>query len=379
MTALGIATIGYEFMGRAHSAAWRNVGAAFDVPEYVQRVLVGRSANAVAAAATSLGWQETETDWRRVLERDDIQIVDICTPGWTHAEIAIAALAAGKHVMVEKPLANSVAEAQAMASAAQVAATRGVFSTIGFNYRRIPAVALARQLVAAGRLGTVRHVRAAYLQDWLVDEATPMNWRLRADTAGSGALGDIASHTVDLVQFVLSTRVSEAAGTLRTFISERPGDSGKLEPVTVDDAVWANLTLDSGATASIEASRLATGRKNALQLEIYGSQGALRFDLERLNELEFLDASEPVAEQGFRRILVTEPEHPYLKAWWPQGHILGWEHSFTHQIQDFLSCIQRGEAPSPSFADGLQVQQVLATISASSGRQGVRLGVDSES
>lgn len=282
-------------------------------------------------------------------------------------------------MIVEKSLANSVAEAEAMVAAAAEATSRGVFSIVGFNYRRIPALALARNLVTSGRLVAIRQVRASYLQDWLSDEQSPMTWRLRAETAGSGALGDIASHAVDLVQFVLADKVAATSGPLKTFVAKRPGPSGQLEEVTVDDAVWANLVLGSGAVASLDASRVATGRKNALQLEIYGSEGALKFDLERLNELEFLDSTDSIAEQGFRRILVTEPEHPYLAAWWPQGHIIGWEHSFTHQVRDFLLCIEGGETPSPSFAEGLQVQQVLETIARSSAENGISIPVPSAS
>lgn len=373
MNILGVAMIGNGFMGRAHSAAWRNAGATFELPRYRQQVLVGRSPDTVSPAAEAWGWQESEGDWRRVIDREDIQIVDICTPGWAHAEIAIAALQAGKHVLVEKPLANSVAEAEMMLQAAVIAAEKGIFSMVGFNYRRIPAVALARDFVSAGRLGSVHQVRACYLQDWLADETTPMSWRLRAETAGSGALGDIASHVVDLVQFVLGTQAVDASGSLRTFVPQRPNHTGALEEVTVDDAVWANLTLRSGGTANIDASRAATGQKNSLRLEIYGSSGSLRFDLERLNELEFFDATAPATEQGFRRILVTEPAHPYLKAWWPQGHMLGWEHSFTHQIKDFLSSIDQGQPPAPSFAEGLQVQRVLAAIAESSVQHGLRI------
>lgn len=371
---LGVAIIGYAFMGRAHSAAWRNVAASFEVPNYEQKLLVGRDAEAAESAARRYGWQQSATDWREALERDDIQIVDICTPGWNHAEIAIAALAAGKHVLVEKPLANSVAEATEMVQAAEQAAERGIRSMVGFNYRRIPALALARELVAVGRLGAVRQVRAAYLQDWLSDPTAAMSWRLRQETAGSGALGDIASHAVDLLQFVLGEQATSATGRLQTFVPSRPGPTGP-EQVTVDDAVWAHLELPSGALASVEASRVATGRKNALQLEVYGSEGALRFDLERLNELEFMDATEPLSEQGFRRILSTESVHPYLEAWWPPGHIIGWEHTFSHQIRDFLLNINNGTAPSPSFAEGLQVQRVLEAISNSSSLDGQRVSL----
>ena len=359
--ALGVAMIGYAFMGKAHSNAWRNVASYFDVPAVEQKVLVGRDAAAVAEAAARYGWKETATDWRTVLDRDDIHIVDICAPGWMHAEIAIAALEAGKHVLLEKPLANTLAEAEAITAAAQAARAKGVQSMVGFNYRRVPALALAKELVSEGRLGNVRQVRAAYLQDWLADESAPMTWRLRKETAGSGALGDIASHAIDQVLFLLGDKVTEVSGRLQTFVQQRPGAQGP-EDVTVDDAAWATLALASGAIASVEASRVATGRKNSLQIEIYGDKGALRFDLENLNELAFSDATLPAREQGFRRIVVTEPEHPYLDAWWPQGHVIGWEHTFTHQIRDFLLAIDGGTAPSPSFEDGLEVQRILAAV-----------------
>jgi predicted dehydrogenase len=358
---LGVAGIGYAFMGKAHSNAWRNVASYFDVPAFEQKVLVGRDAGQVAEAAKKYGWAESATDWRAVIARDDIHIVDICAPGWMHAEIAIAALEAGKHVLVEKPLANTLAEAEAMADTARSARERGVQSMIGFNYRRVPALALAKELIAEGRLGTVRHVRAAYLQDWLVDPDSPMTWRLNKETAGSGALGDIASHAIDQVMFLLGGTVTEVSGRLHTFVNSRPGADGP-EEVTVDDAAWATLTLDSGTIASVEVSRMATGQKNSLKLEIYGDKGSLLFDLEAINELGFLDATLPVREQGFRRILVNEPEHPYMAAWWPQGHVIGWEHTFTHEIRDFLNAIDGGTPPSPSFEAGLAVQRVLAAI-----------------
>ncbi|WP_125610144.1 Gfo/Idh/MocA family protein [Specibacter cremeus] len=356
---LGVAAIGYAFMGKAHSNAWRSVGNHFDVPAFEQKVLVGRDAVAVAAAASRYGWSESATDWREVIARDDIDIVDICAPGWLHAEIATAALAAGKHVLVEKPLANTMDESTAMVAAATDARARGVRSMVGFNYRRVPALALARELIAGGRLGTIRQVRASYLQDWLVDADSPMTWRLRKETAGSGALGDIASHAVDQVQYLLDDAVTEVSGRLHTFVTERPGPDGP-EPVTVDDAAWATLTMAGGAVASVEVSRVALGQKNALAVEVYGSAGALKFNLEDPNELYFLDGTDPAEIQGFRRILVTEPGHPYLDGWWPQGHVIGWEHSFTHQLRDFLLNIRDQTDPSPSFAEGLQVQRVLA-------------------
>src|SRR6478735_288762 len=234
--------IGYAFMGKAHSNAWRNVASYFDVPAFERRVLVGRDPAGVAEAAAKYGWAESATDWRAVIARDDIHIVDICAPGFMHAEIAIAALAAGKHVLVEKPLANTLAEAEAMAEAARSARGQGVQSMIGFNYRRVPALALARELIAEGRLGAVRHVRAAYLQDWLADAQAPMTWRLRKETAGSGALGDIASHAIDQIQYLTGETILEASGVLKTFVTQRPGPGGP-EDVTVDDAAWATFWL----------------------------------------------------------------------------------------------------------------------------------------
>ena len=356
---VGVAVVGYSFMGKAHSNAWRNVGAFYpDVPRAVQRVLVGRDPHRVREAADRYGWQESATDWRAVIERDDIQVVDICTPGHLHAEIAEAALAAGKHVLLEKPLANTVEESDVLVAAAEAAAGRGVLSMVGFNYRRVPALALARELIAAGRLGEVREVRAAYLQDWLVDADAPMAWRLRKEQAGSGALGDLGSHVVDQVQFLLGDTIAWASGHLRTFVTSRPGESGP-EDVTVDDAAWATLGTSRGAVASVEVSRMAHGRKNGLSLEVYGSEGSLRFELESLNEL-VVDTG-----AGGTRILVTESDHPYVGAWWPPGHVLGWDHTFVNQAADLLACIAEGRAPSPSFAEGAGVQRVLAAIESS--------------
>ena len=360
---LGIALIGYAFMGRAHSQAWRSVGAAFDVPEIERRVLVGRDESAVAQAARRLDWQEHATDWREVIAREDVDIVDICTPGFLHAEIAIAALEADKHVLCEKPLATDTDEAVRMVEAARAARERGQVAALGHTYRRVPALAHARDLVAAGRLGEIRQVRASYLQDWLVDAEAGMSWRLRKETAGSGALGDIGSHAVDQIQFVTGQSVAAVRGRLATMVPERPGADGP-EPVTVDDAAWASLELSGGAIASLEASRMATGRKNELSLEVYGTDGALRFDLERLDELWVLDATRPVTEQGFTRIVVTEPEHPYLEGWWPQGHVLGWENAFTNQARDLLLAVAGRDpaAYSPDFEDGLALQRILEAI-----------------
>ena len=371
---LGVGMVGYAFMGAAHSQGWRTAGHAFDLPlRPVLAAIAGRDAQRVRAAADKHGWAATETDWRALITRDDVHLVDICTPGDSHAEIAIAALEAGKHVLCEKPLANSVVEAEAMVAAAEAARSRGQLAMVGFNYRRVPALTFARRLIADGRLGTLRHVRVSYLQDWLVDPDFPLTWRLQREHAGSGALGDLGAHIVDLAQFLAGEVLVGVSAQMETFVRERPrldGASSGLTasggaargPVTVDDAAVFTGRLASGALATFEATRMATGRKNALRLEINGESGSLAFDLEPLNELSFHDHREPAETAGFRRILVTEPDHPYLDAWWPPGHGLGYEHTFVHQARDLVHAIASGAAPSPSFADGLQVQRVLAAV-----------------
>ncbi|WP_123747154.1 Gfo/Idh/MocA family protein [Saccharothrix texasensis] len=369
--------IGHAFMGAAHSQAWRVAPRFFDLPlRPVMAVVCGRDRARTEAAAARLGWAEAATDWRAVLDRDDVQVVDICTPGDTHAEIAVAALAAGKHVLCEKPLANTVAEAEAMAEAAARAAAAGVRAMVGFTYRRVPALSLARELVARGRLGRVHHVRAQYLQDWIVDPAAPLSWRLQKERAGSGALGDIGAHIVDATQFILGDTIREVSGTLETFVSERPlaaehsGLSGtavsdRTGPVTVDDAALFLARFSGGALGAFEATRFANGRKNAIRIEINGSAGSLAFDFEDMNVLHYYDGGDDASVAGFRRIVVTEPQHPYVDAWWPAGHGLGYEHAFTHQAVDFVRAVAAGTDPAPSFADGLQLQRVLAAVEAS--------------
>ncbi|WP_244313245.1 Gfo/Idh/MocA family protein, partial [Microbispora hainanensis] len=311
--AIGVGMVGYAFMGRVHSQAWRSVASVFDLPvRPVMAALSGRSPDRTAEAAAKLGWAAVETDWKRLVERDDVQIVDICTPGDSHAEIAIAALAAGKHVLCEKPLANTVAEAETMAAAAKEAAARGVRSMVAFNYRRVPAIALARRFVEEGRLGEIRHVRAQYLQDWIVDPEFPLVWRLQKDKAGSGALGDIGAHIIDTAQFIVGRSLTGVSALTETFIKERPlaegssglageGGTGAMGEVTVDDAALFIGRFEGGALASFEATRFATGRKNALRIEVNGSEGSLAFDFEAMNELWFYDAAE--RDAGFRRVL----------------------------------------------------------------------------
>ncbi|MEU9886272.1 Gfo/Idh/MocA family oxidoreductase [Sphaerisporangium sp. NPDC051011] len=379
--AIGVGMVGYAFMGRVHSQAWRGVGAFFDLPlAPAMTALAGRSPERTAEAARTLGWASVETDWKDLLTREDVHIVDICTPGDSHAEIALAALEAGKHVLCEKPLANTVAEAEAMAEAARAAAARGVRSMVAFNYRRVPAVALARRYVAEGRLGEIRSVRGVYLQDWLADPEFPLVWRLQKDKAGSGALGDIGAHVIDTAEFILGDRLTGVSGLTETFVKERPyaGDSAGLTgqgladgkgPVTVDDAALFLGRFSGGAIASFEATRFAAGRKNALRVEVSGSLGSLAFDFESLNELWYHDHTIPAEDSGFRRILVTEAGHPYAGAWWPPGHGLGYEHTFVHEVRDFLEAIGEGTDPAPSFEDGLHVQRVLAAVERSAAEE----------
>ncbi|WP_043442402.1 Gfo/Idh/MocA family protein [Arthrobacter sp. L77] len=373
--ALRVGMIGYAFMGAMHSHAWRTAPRFFDLPLHPElAVLAGRNPAAVTTAAEKMGWRDTETDWRALLERDDVDLIDICTPGDTHAEIAIAALEAGKHVLCEKPLANSVEEAERMAAAAKAAAAKGVFAMCGFSYRRTPALTLARRLVEQGRIGTIRHIRAQYLQDWLSDENAPMTWRLDRSQSGSGALGDIGAHSIDAAQYVSGLQVTGVSGLLNTFVHERPlggtlvglggqgASDGGTGTVTVDDAAIFSARFDSGAIGVFEATRFALGRKNSMRLEVNGTLGSLAFDFEHMNSLEFYDGTQPAETAGFSTINVTEPVHPYTGNWWPAGHGLGYEHGFTHQVVDLVQAIADGTTPSPSFDEALSVQKVLHAI-----------------
>jgi predicted dehydrogenase len=362
MPEVNVALIGYAFMGRAHSNAYRQVGP-FLNPRLKPRlkVLCGRNARAVEEAAGRLGWEEAATDWREVVNRKDIHLVDVSTPGDSHAEIAIAAARAGKAVLCEKPLANTLKDAKAMLAAVQKA---GVVHMVCHNYRRVPAVRLAQRLIEQGRLGEIRHFRATYLQDWIVDPAFPLVWRLRKERAGSGALGDLASHVVDLARFLVG-EISEVTAALRTFIKERPlpENPKKRGRVSVDDAAAAVVRFADGALGTIEASRMAPGRRNYNRFEVNGSLGTVVFDLERLNELQVFLRSDPGAVQGFHDVIVTDPtHHPYMRAWWPPGHLIGYEHTFTHTIYDLLEAIAEGTVPRPSFEDGVANQVVLEAM-----------------
>ncbi len=378
MTDVNVALIGYKFMGKAHSNAFRQVTRFFPHKlEPRMKVICGRDAAGVEAAARQFGWEETETDWRRVIERKDIDVVDIVTPGHLHHPMAVAAAQAGKHIICEKALANTHAEAKEMLRAVERA---GVKHMLMHNYRKIPAVAFARQMIEDGRIGRVYHYRAAYLQDWIMDPDFPLVWRLDKKLAGSGTLGDLGSHIVDLARY-LNSDITKVTGTMTTFIKERPlpgsgagswgakGKDGKGK-VTVDDAVQFLASFKNGSVGSFEASRFCGGRRNYNIFEIYGSKGSLAFNLEKMNEIQFYDCTDKQAEQSYKSIMVTEGVHPYVGAWWPPGHIIGYEHTFTHAVHDFLTALEKDTQPSPNFKDGVYEMAVLEAVerSAKSGR-----------
>ena len=354
-----VALLGTKFMGKAHSQAYRNVNMYFsDAPHVEQVVICGRSPDETEQAREAFGWQEASTDWEAVVARDDIDIVDISTPGHLHAEMALAAAAAGKHVVCEKPLANTLDEARSMLAAVEAA---GVRHLVMHNYRRVPAVALAKRMVEDGRLGEIYHFRARYLQDWALIPGLELVWRFDAKLAGSGALGDLGAHVIDLGRH-LCGEISELAATSETFIKQRPVSPGSSEmaDVTVDDAAALCVRFENGAIGTIEASRFAPGRKNHNTLEINGSGGSITFDLENLNNLRYYSVDDTPDAQGFHEIIACSlGKHPYADNWWFDGHLLGYEHSFTHTLYDWLNAVDSGEALRPDFADGVRNQEVL--------------------
>ncbi len=374
---VNVALIGSGFMARAHSNGLRQVNVFFDLPvEPVLKVLAARNAESGGRVAEKFGWQELVPDWRAVIDRPDIQIVDIVTPVHTHAEIAMAALQAGKAVICEKPLAASLSQALEMA---QTAEKTGLPNMCNYNLRATPAIAYARQLIQEGALGQINQWRAAAQQGWLIDPDFPLTWRLRKETAGSGALADLGSHSIDLARFLVG-EIQSVSAMLHTFTKERwipLKDQGRNSiptdrkgPVTVDDSVWSMLRFQNGALGSMEATRMASGRLSANRFEVYGSLGALEFDFERLNELRFCSLRDPRPQQGWRTIHVTKPAHPYMSAWWPVGHSLGYEHTFPHILADFFQAEGRSEQPAPSFRDAARTQAVLQAIERSDADRG---------
>ncbi|MFN8593628.1 MAG: Gfo/Idh/MocA family oxidoreductase [Thermomicrobiales bacterium] len=372
MSEIGVGLVGYKFMGRAHSNAYRQVAHFFDVdPVPRLAAICGRDEEGVKDAAETLGWEDYETDYHALIARPDVQLVDVSTPGDTHKDVVLAALAAGKHVICEKPLANTLDEAREMLRAAEKA---GVVAVVNYNYRRVPAVQLAKNLIDDGAIGEIRHWRAVYLQDWINDPEFPLVWRLKKESAGSGALGDIAAHITDLGMYLLGP-IAEVVGTLSTFIKQRPvatasgGGAGltaaagrEMGDVTVDDATTFLARFERGATGTFEATRLAPGRRNYNSFEVNGSKGSISFNLERMNELQVYFVDDPAGLQGFRTINVTEGGHPYTANWWPAGHIIGYEHTFVHAIKDLLDGIRTGGNAGPTFAEGFAVQAVLDAV-----------------
>jgi len=358
---LRVGLLGYRFMGQAHANALARLPMFFpDAPDVERDVIVGRDEAALAEAADRLGFSRTSTDWREVV--DDVDVFYNLGPNDLHVEPSVAALEAGTHVFCEKPLAHTLAGAEEMAAAARESEAQ---AGVAFNYRFVPAIQKARDLIASGELGEIHHVRANYLQDWLVDPEAPWSWRNDEDVAGSGALGDLGAHSVDLAQFLLGEGIERVSGHLRTFVDERPvPDADETRPVTVDDAFSAQAAFEGGAMGVFEASRFANGHKNGNTIEVNGSEGSLRFDLERLNELEVLRDG----DRGFETVLVTEEDDPYVENWWPPGHVLGWEHTFVHENYEFLTSVTVGESHEPDFQTGLNVQRVLAAIEESDER-----------
>jgi predicted dehydrogenase len=365
---INVALIGHNFMGKAHSHAWKSVAPFFEPElEPVLKLVCGRNRASVEAFAARWGWQGTCTDWREAVSRRDIDIVDIATPTDLHCDIAVEAARAGKHIFCEKPMSLDVAQAVAMRDAAT---KTGVVNYLNHNYRRCPAVMLARQFIEAGRLGRLFHWRGAYLQSWITNPDFPLTWHLQKEKAGAGPHFDLNSHSVDLARFLVGELSSVVAMT-RQFVATRPVASAgggafdarstatERGAVTVEDAAFMLAEFENGALGSFEASRFATGRKNFNSFEIYGSEGSLAFNLERMNELQYFSEKDDAEAQGFRTILATESLHPYMQHWWPPGHIIGYEHTFTHAIADFLNAIAKGEPIRPDFRDGVIEMQIL--------------------
>ena len=358
----GIGLIGTKFMGKVHSRAYRDAMALFDVQTQPEmRVICGRDEEGTRAAAERYGWQAHSTDWKEVVQRDDIQVIDISTTGNVHTPIAIAAAQHGKHILCEKPLANSLDDARSMVRAVEAS---GVINTVCFNYRRVPAVALARQLIEEGELGRIHHWRAVWLEDWALNPKTPLVWRFESEKAGSGSLGDLGSHLIDLANFLVGP-IQETIGMTETFIKERPllpehqTPKRSTGPVTVDDGALFLARFENGALGSFEATRFAGGNRDRFIFEINGSQGSLYFDFQRMNELRFYSSSDPVRHQGYRTIVVGQLDHPYVGNWWPTGLGLGYDAAFVHTIYDFLNGVACGKSAQPDFRQGLRVQTAL--------------------
>jgi len=374
MDSINVGMIGYKFMGKAHSNAYRALPMFFPdslTPE--MKVICGRNAEAVSAASKQFGWSEFTTDWQELLDRKDIDLIDINAPSNVHKDIAIAAAKAGKHIYCEKPLALTLDDARLMLETAEEA---GIKHMVGFNYRFTPAVMLAKKLIDEGRLGDIYHFRAWFLQDFIIDPDFPLVWRLQKDIAGSGAHGDLGAHLIDMAHYLLGD-MTEVIGMNETFIKERPipGDMTGLSatankdsnkgPVTVDDATLFLTRFENGALGSFESTRFATGHRSTNSFEINGSKGSVIFDFERMNELQVYFTDDASDTQGFRRVLATDDVHAYSEAWWPAGHTIGYEHTFTHAFLEMMQALREDRQPTPNFVDGVKCQQVLEAVDVS--------------
>jgi predicted dehydrogenase len=382
MKKLNVALIGYKFMGKAHSYALMACPFFFKTGvQPVRKVIVGRHNAPLQQAAEDFGWEECSTDWRAVVNRPDIDVVDIASPPNTHAEIAIEAAKAGKHIFCEKPFTISVKEAEQVLEAVRRTSVKHM---IGFTYRRVPAIGLAKNLIESGRLGRIYHWRAVYLQDWIMDPQFPRIWKLNKAIAGSGSHHELNSHLIDLALYLVG-RITRVVGMEQTFIKQRPapaeteelstmltaakGSSG-LEPVDVDDATLFLARFANEAVGTFEATRFAAGRRNHNRIEVNGSKGSLVFDLEDMNRLEYYSAEDPQDVPGFRSIMATEGCHPYIAHWWPPGHSIGYENAFVNQFADFFRAIAEDGKPEPGFEEGLENQKVLEAVSRSIDRNG---------
>ncbi len=369
---INVGLVGYGFMGRAHSNAYRQVAKFFDLEyEPVLKAVCARKEKKLEAFADNWGWESCETDWRKMIERDDIDLIDICSPNNTHREIAIAAAQAGKVVACEKPLAMNADEAKVMTDTVEKA---GVPNMVWFNYRRVPAVALAKSILEEGRIGRIFHYRAKYLQDWTMSPSLPQGgatlWRLDADAAGSGVTGDLLAHSIDLAMWLIGS-ISSLCAMTETFIKERElqDEPGKIMPVKIDDACAFLARFDNGALATFESTRYARGRKNQHTLEINGQDASIAFDLENAHELSYFDHRDEGHLRGWRNIQVWDSDHPYMEHWWVPGCVIGYEHTFIHTLADFLGGLAKGEKTCPDFRDGLATQVVCDAVLSSARNQ----------
>lgn len=371
MDKVRVGMVGYKFMGKAHSNAYRALPMFFpDSIKPVMKAICGRDPVGLEQARTQFGWESSETDWKQLVARDDIDLIDINAPSDAHKAIALAAAAAGKHLFCEKPLALTLADSREMLEAAEKA---GVKHMVGFNYRFAPAVQLAKKLVEDGRIGKIFHFRAVFLQDWIIDPSFPLVWRLQKEIAGSGSHGDLGAHLIDMARYLVG-EFNEVIGMSETFVKERPiasamtglsakgSDDAPRGEVTVDDATLFMTRFANGALGSFEATRFAAGHRCTNGFEINGSKGSIKFDFERMNELQvyFTDDAEDV--QGFRRVLATDPAHAYMDAWWPAGHTIGYEHTFTHEVHELMQAFAEDRQPVPNFVDGVKCQEVLEAV-----------------